>query len=218
MPPRRSGRLCRARPWWSFRWSGGDDRRLAGPDLAENRRLALNDNLAFWLNLASRGPILFDEFHHRPKAETGRGLAAAVGPSLFQLLLCGLALAWSAGRRLGEPRPKAPERRRSQGEYVTQVAHRYARAGVDGELCGELLRSLRLTLRERLGISPPLDDPEVARRLEARAGASRARYLELAARAREAERAGATPSQFADLARDFARFEQRLLAARGGDD
>ncbi|MGI5864613.1 MAG: DUF4350 domain-containing protein [Myxococcales bacterium] len=183
---------------------------LAGSDLAENRRLALGDNLRLWLNLAARGRLYFDEFHHTEEAPAGRGFLAAFGPAMLQLLLCAGVLALAVGRRLGAPRPLRAARRRSQAEYLEQVAHLYGRASVDGELCGELYRSLRLALFEKLAISASLDDLEVARRLRARAGIPEQRYLQLVRRARTAEQAGATPDELAELSRDFALFEREL--------
>ena len=50
---------------------------LAGSDLAENRRLALGDNLAFWLALASRGRVYFDEYHHQIPADQSREVATS---------------------------------------------------------------------------------------------------------------------------------------------
>ena len=186
---------------------------LAGSDLAENRRLALGDNLRFWLNLAARGRLYFDEHHHTEEERAGRGFFAALGPTMLQLLLCAGLLALTVGRRLGVPRPLRASRRRSQAEYLEQLAHLYGRAGIDGELCGELYRSLRLALFERLGISASLDDLEVARRLRARAGVPEGRYLQLVRRARAAEQAGATPNELALLSRDFALFERELGCA-----
>lgn len=194
----------------SFERGDGELILLAGAELAENRRLSLGDNLRFWLNLAARGRVYFDEFHHTAESAPTRGLLAAIGPLLLQLLLIGAALAFAVGTRFGLPRPLAPPRRRSQGEYVDQLSQLYARARIDGELSGELYRSLRLVLFERLAISAALDDEEVARRLKARTGIDPRTYLALAQRARVLEHGGATPEEFLHLTREFAAFERRL--------
>lgn len=184
---------------------------LAGSDLAENRRLALGDNLAFWANLAARGRIYFDEYHHERPAAPEKGLGAAIGPTVLQLLLAAAVMVFAVGRRFGEPRPPRASRRRSQGEYVRQLARLYAAARVEPELCAELYRSLRRRLFERLGISASLEDPDVARRLEQRTGVPGERYLGLVRRARKLS-AGATPQQFAALSREFALLERDLGA------
>ena len=182
---------------------------LAGSDLAENRRLALGDNLSFWANLAARGKVYFDEYHHQELAQDSRGLFAAIGPTLLQLLLAAAVLAVAMGRRLGRARPLAPAKRRSQGEYVSQLAGLYQAARLEPELCGELHRSLRRSLFERFGITAGLDDLEAARRLEQRTGIASERYLALVRRARELAQQ-ASPAQFAQLAREFALFEREF--------
>jgi hypothetical protein len=184
---------------------------LAGGDLAENRRLALGDNLQLWVNLVDHKKVYFDEYHHTAE-EPARGLGAALGPLLVQLALCGGALALALGRRFGVARPLAIARRRSQGEYVAQLARLYARSGADAELCAELYRSLRGRLFDRMAISTALDDVEVARRLELRTGVEAERYLALSRRSAEAARSGDRRA-FLELSRDFARLENDLGCA-----
>jgi len=184
---------------------------LAGGDLAENRRLALGDNLQLWVNLVDHKKVYFDEYHHTAE-EPARGLGAALGPLLVQLALCGGALALALGRRFGVARPLAIARRRSQGEYVAQLARLYARSGADAELCAELYRSLRGRLFDRMAISTALDDVEVARRLELRTGVEAERYLALSRRSAEAARSGDRRA-FLELSRDFARLEHDLGCA-----
>ncbi|MGC4113109.1 MAG: DUF4350 domain-containing protein [Myxococcales bacterium] len=191
-------------------WGKGEFVLLAGSDLAENRRLALGDNLQFWANLASRGRVYFDEYHHKPPEQTGRSLVAAVGPTILQLLLAAAVLALALGRRLGEPRPLTASRRRSQGEYVTQLAQLYGASRVEPELCAELHQSLRRTLFDRMGISARLDEQEVARRLEQRTQVRAERYLALARRALEAAAGNTTPEQYAKLSREYALFQREI--------
>ncbi|HEY3447130.1 MAG TPA: DUF4350 domain-containing protein [Myxococcales bacterium] len=191
-------------------WGKGEFVLLAGSDLAENRRLALGDNLQFWANLASRGRVYFDEYHHQPPEETGRGLLFAIGPTILQLLLGAAVLALALGRRLGQARPLSAGRRRSQGEYVSQLAQLYQASRVEPELCAELHHALRRTLFDRMGISAKLDEQEVARRLEQRTQVKGERYLALARRAREAAAGSATPEQYAKLSRDYALFQREI--------
>jgi len=190
-------------------WGKGEFVLLAGSDLAENRRLALGDNLQFWANLAARGRVYFDEYHHQVPEQSGHGVLAAIGPTLLQLLLAGAVLALALGRRLGEARPLRPARHRSQGEYVSQLAQLYAASRVEGELCAELHRALRRTLFDRLGISAQLDEVEVARRLEQRTQVPGERYLKLIEQAQEAS-ARASPEQYARLSREFALFQKEI--------
>ena len=192
-----------------IRWGKGEFVLLAGSDLAENRRLALGDNLLFWTNLAARGRVYFDEHHHRIAQQSTKGALFAIGPTILQLLLGAALLALALGRRLGEPRPLAVARRRSQGEYVSQLARLYASSKVEADLCVELHRALRRTLFDRLGISSRLDDLEVARRLEQRTQVSGERYLGLVKRS-QAAGAGATPDQYAKLSRDYAVFQHEI--------
>ncbi len=182
---------------------------LAGSDLAENRRIALGDNLRFWANLAARGQVYFDEYHHVAPAGSGRGLVAALGPTVLQLLLVALVLGAALVRRLGEPRPLREAAHRSQGEYVRQLAGLYEAGRLEAALCHELYASLRRTLSERLGLGTTLDDRAIAQRLRQRSGIDPDRYLALVRRSQELAR-GATPEQFARLSKEFAELERQL--------
>ncbi len=194
----------------SYSYGQGEVIALAGTDLAENRRIGLADNLLVWANLAARGPLYFDEYHQRAGGSEIANLAGALGPAVAQAGLAALILAFAIGRRLGEVRSCRPAHQRSQSEYLAQMALLYSKAGVEGALCGELYRGLRRDLHERLGIGAGLDDLEVARRLEARTGASQLHFLELAGQARQAEREGASPEALRGLAEQFALFEQAV--------
>jgi len=191
-------------------WGKGEVVILAGSELAENRRIGLGDNLALWLNLARRGRLYFDEYPQQEDAPRAT-VFAAIGPLVLQLFAVAALWALARGRRLGLPRPLAPSRRRSQGEYVEQLRRLYARAGIEGELCAELYGSLRLSLFEKLGISTTLDDLEAAQRLGARSLVQPERYLSLVTRTRQAQAAGVTPEEYARLSREFALLEADLV-------
>lgn len=157
--------------WWAPEgagelWLG------AGADLAENARLELADNAAFWSRLAARGPVVFDEYHHHrgsTRTPTNLPLTAA------QLVLCGLLFVWVRGTRLGPPRDEPPALHRSSLEYVDAMAGLIANAQPDAELAITLRTRIRALLHERLGI--PLHWPwaqaaaEAARRAELDAAA-----------------------------------------------
>ncbi|MCY1079157.1 DUF4350 domain-containing protein [Archangium lansingense] len=196
---------------WRMPEGRGEVYVLAGTDLAENRRLELLDNLRFWDALAARGPLAFDEYHHgtAPKQEppSARGLWVFVA----QGLLVGLFYAVSRGTRFGPPRPLVVEKHRSALEYVRSLGWLARRSKVERELVPELARQLRRHMHERLGIPLTLPEDEAARMLEQTCGLPAADYL--AARedlVRTMEQRDIRPSDYARLARQYARFENLL--------
>jgi hypothetical protein len=127
----------------------------AGTELAENARLELDDNLAFWAALAARGPLAFDESHHA--ALPAPALSANLKACLAQLLFCALAFVLAFGARLGPPRPTPQVRHRSTLEYVASMAA-LAREGCSvGELAAEQVERLKHF---------ELVDPEAERRAQ----------------------------------------------------
>jgi Domain of unknown function (DUF4350) len=196
---------------WRMPEGRGEVYVLAGADLAENRRLELLDNLRFWDALAARGPLAFDEYHHgaAPKQEppSARGLWVFVA----QGLLVGLLYAVSRGTRFGPPRPLVVEKHRSALEYVRSLGWLARRSKVERELVPELARQLRRHMHERLGIPLTLPEDEAARMLEQTCGVPAADYL--AARedlVRTLEQRDIRPSDYARLARQYARLENLL--------
>ncbi|MFE8599593.1 DUF4350 domain-containing protein [Archangium violaceum] len=184
---------------------------LAGTDLAENRRLELLDNLRFWDALAARGPLAFDEYHHgvppKPEPPSARGLWVFVA----QGLLVGLIYAVSRGTRFGPPRPLVVEKHRSALEYVRSLGWLARRSKVERELVPELARQLRRHMHERLGIPLTLPEDEAARMLERSCGLPAADYL--ATRedlVRTMEQRDIRPSDYARLARQYARIENLI--------
>jgi hypothetical protein len=113
----------------------------AGADLAESARLELDDNLAFWSALASRGPIAFDEFHQAPRPTPA--LSANLWGSLGQLLFCALAFVLVFGARLGPPRATPQERHRSSLEYVASMAALAREGCAESDLAAEQVERLR---------------------------------------------------------------------------
>lgn len=196
---------------WRMPEGRGEVYVLAGADLAENRRLELLDNLRFWDALAARGPLAFDEYHHgaAPKQEppSARGLWVFVA----QGLLVGLFYAVSRGTRFGPPRPLVVEKHRSALEYVRSLGWLARRSKVERELVPELARQLRRHMHERLGIPLTLPEDEAARMLEQTCGVPAADYL--ATRedlVRTLEQRDIRPSDYARLARRYARLENLL--------
>jgi hypothetical protein len=134
--------------WW-LPLGAGEAWLFAGADLAENARLELADNAAFWSRLGARGPVVFDEFHHhRGSTSTPLNVLATVA----QLAFCAALFVWARAPRLGPPRDPPPRLHRSALEYVGAMAALLRSAQVEGELVEVLRAQLRGALHERLGI------------------------------------------------------------------
>jgi hypothetical protein len=179
----------------------------AGPDLAQNRRLELDDNLAFWTHLAARGPVYFDEGHHHEEEApaAGRGLAV-LG---FQWVAVVLMFAWVRGTRFGPPRWEPPSRDRSTLEYLRSFAWLTRRAHVERELVAELLQQLRVTLQEQAGIALELPAAEVDRELVSRCRVPAGWFDALVADYQKTlGKADVTPRDYARLSRRCAQIER----------
>jgi hypothetical protein len=194
---------------WRVPEGSGEVYVLAGPDVAENRRLELLDNLRFWDALSARGPLAFDEYHHtlgpRREPPSARGLWVFAA----QALVVGLLYVVARGTRFGPPRPLLEEKHRSALEYVRSLGWLARRSKVERELVPELARQLRRRMHERLGISLALPEDEAARALEQTCGLPASEYL--AAReelVRTMDQREIRPSDYARLARQYARFEE----------
>lgn len=191
---------------WRLGLGKGEVYVAAGPDLAENRRLELLDNLRFWEALAARGPLLFDEFHHAaaPPPPLSRGIWVFA----LQCLAVGLLYVVARGTRFGAPRPHLPERHRSALEYVQSMGWLARRAQVERELLPEMAHHLRQLMQDRLGIPLALSEEEAARMMEQRCGLPSAHYLEARADlARTLDQRTLSPRDYARLATRYARLE-----------
>ncbi|NBD13561.1 DUF4350 domain-containing protein [Corallococcus silvisoli] len=200
---------------WHWSLGQGEVYVVAGPDLAENRRLELLDNLRFWDALAARGPLRFDEFHHA--AVTRPPLSQGLWVFIAQGLAVGLVYVVSRGTRFGAPRPLRVERHRSSREYVRSLGWLMRRAKVEAELLPELDTALRRLMQERLGIAPSLPDAEAARLLEETCGVPARDYLDAKEDLlRTRGHAPVRPADYARLARRYALLERRVTG-RAGD-
>jgi hypothetical protein len=133
----------------------------AGPELAENARLELLDNAAFWAGLGARGPLWIDEgHHHRPEGGPPplHLLATALQGALVALLFVA-----TFGARLGPPREEPEPVHRTTSEYVTAMAALTQRARVERELVEALRAKLRRRLHDELGLPLSLSWDELAR-------------------------------------------------------
>lgn len=155
--------------WW-FREGRGEVYVASGADLAQNGRLDLADNAQLWLNLAARGPMWIDEFHHVARA--GPAPTLNLWASLLQFGFVALVFVFATGTRLGPPRDEPRRIHRSGLEYVDAMARLTQRAGVESELVEALRRDVRLFLHERLGLSMQTTDDERVRAMTTALGLS----------------------------------------------
>ncbi|RKH90367.1 DUF4350 domain-containing protein [Corallococcus sp. AB045] len=199
---------------WRWGLGQGEVYVAAGPDLAENRRLELLDNLRLWDVLAARGPLRFDEFHHA--VITRPPLSQGLWVFIAQSLAVGLVYVVSRGTRFGAPRPVRVERHRSSREYVRSLGWLMRRAKVEAELLPELDTGLRRLMHERLGIAPSLPDAEAARLLEETCGVPARDYLDTKEDLlRTRERTPIRPADYTRLARRYALLERRVTGREG---
>lgn len=186
--------------WW-MPLGAGDVWVAAGAELAENARLELLDNAAFWAALGARGPVWFDEFHHQRPAAAPPALHLVA--TFLQSALVALLFVAARGSRLGPPRDEPRAVHRAASEYVQAMAALTARARVEPELVEALRARLRRTLHDALGIATALSWDEAAR-----LAAQRARLDP------ELVRGAATTGDFLEASRLIAQVE-RALAGRG---
>jgi hypothetical protein len=185
---------------------------IAGPELLENRRLELLDNLRFWDQLSAAGPMLFDEYHHQ--AVPPPPMSSGVLVFGLQLLACAALFAFARGSRFGPARPEPLERHRSSLEYLQSLAWLTRRARVEKELVAELGARLRVLLHERLGLSPSMPDAEVALALERGRLLPADRYLAAVAQLKHAlEAPKLSTREYLRVSQELARIE-RLLSGR----
>jgi len=188
---------------------------FAGGDLAENRRIELLDNIRLWELLASRGPMLFDESHHRRREALPRLVSGGLIAFCVQFLACAAFFAYAQGSRLGPPRPVQVERHRAAIEYLSSLAWLTRSAKVEKELLAELGGRFRIALQERFGISPSLPEEEAAQALQEICRIPRQQFLQLYGQLRAAMSSRAvSPGEYARLAKQFAQLEGQI-AGRG---
>ncbi len=200
--------------WWR-EMGAGEIFVFAGPDFAENNRIEEGDNLEVWQAVAARGPMLFDESHHRISSGATGAAARALWIVAGQFLACALLFSYARGTRLGPPRPEIIERHRSSREYLESIGWLTRRSRVETELLRDAMGRLRIAMQDRLGIPVSLPEGEVARALEERCQIRAARLLDLCERVRNLLASGTvSAAQFAQVARECAQLE-RIIAGGG---
>jgi len=182
---------------------------VASADIAENRRLELADNAAFWARLAALGPLALDEYHHDLPAPAPVSLA----PWVFgaQAVLCALLLALTRGTPLGPPRPGEPSRLPSAMTYARSFGRLLRSAQVESGLVSALDARLRRTLAERAGVPVAVEEDQVGPSLRGRQPAL-ARAWDAWRAARSAAPRRMTPEHFHELSCRAATVE---MCARG---
>ncbi len=200
--------------WWR-EMGAGEVWIFAGPDFAQNDRIEEADNIELWEALAARGPILFDESHHRLTSGRTGDAARALWIVAAQFVACALFFAYARGSRLGPPRPEIVERHRSSREYLESFAWLTRRARVEKQLLREAIGRLRIAMQERLSIPVSFTQEDAARALEERSPIPAARLLEVEQRVRHAlASSSVSPAQFAQIVRECAQLE-RIIAGHG---
>ncbi len=197
--------------WWQSA-NDGEIWIFAGADFSQNSRIEEADNIEVWEAIAARGPILFDESHHRLAPEAPDAAKRALWIIAAQFVAWASFFAYSRGSRLGPPRPEIIERHRSSREYLESIAWLTRRSRVEKELLREAMTRLRVAMQDRLGIAVSLPEDEAAHALQGASGIRAERMLEICQRVRRALEAKTLPSfQFAQLARELAQLE-RVIA------
>lgn len=185
--------------WW-LKEGRGEVWVAAGPDLAQNARLELGDNAAFWSRLSAKGPMRVDEYHHHVGASrVPWSLTAAV----LQLIFVALIYVWVSAPRFGPPRDPPQTRVPSSLEAVRAMSTLYAQAKVDDELTASARDQFRRKIAESFGIPRSWSWAEVAQELARRTGRPlqsltslerESRFLELSRALAELEAALTDPS------------------------
>jgi hypothetical protein len=196
--------------WW-VKVGGGEVWVLAGADLAQSARLEALDNSLFWAHLASRGPVLFDEFHHARTAAPPTPVN--VNATLAQLAVLGLAFVLVFGRRLGPAREDAPRTHRSGLEYVQALARVTAEARVEPELVEVVRAHARALAHQQLGVATTLPWDEASRLIAARLSQAPQRADGVRFDASAAFAALGQPLRFHEASVLAARFEQAVRGA-----
>ncbi len=178
----------------------------AGPDLLQNRRLDLHDNLQLWVNLRSL-KLGFDEFHHR--AAAAPRWSPNLLATLFQFIFVALLFVAARAPRLGPPRPTLARVHRSSLEYVRSMGALMRRAGVENELKLKLRDRLRRLMQERLGIALTIGADEASRMLAQQTHIAPDAFLKLD------QRLAGDAGDFVVAAGEAARLEDLIVGRNG---
>ena len=152
---------------------------LSDPYIVANNGLNRADNLLLATNIvvAGGGLIAFDEFHqgrgstHNALIQyfSGTPVLAICG----QLLLIGLAVIWSRGRRFARPLPLPHVDRRSSLEFVASMAELQQRARAHDLALENIYGRVRRALVRHAGLNNNSSRSDIAYRVASRSGLNR---------------------------------------------
>ncbi len=153
---------------------------LSDPYIVANNGISRADNLQLAINVVAGygGLIAFDEFHQGHAAThnaliqyfSGTPVVALCG----QLALIGLAIVWTRGRRFARPLPLPQVDRRSSLEFVASMAELQQRAKAHDLALENIYGRVRRALVRHAGLNNSSPRAEIAARVAARSGVSRA--------------------------------------------
>ena len=158
--------------------------------------------------VSNGGLIAFDEFHQGRSTTHNALIQYFSGTPVLaicgQLLLIGLAIIWSRGRRFARPLPLPQVDRRSSLEFVASMAELQQRAKAHDLALENIYGRVRRSLVRHAGLNNNSPRAEIAARVAARSGLNRAE-LESLMRSCE-DRINGAPTN----ARESLKFVRRL--------
>lgn len=152
---------------------------LSDPFVVANNGIGRADNLQLAVNVVSGngGLVAFDEFHQGRSATHNALIQYFAGTPVLaicgQLILIGLLVIWSRGRRFARPLPLAQVDRRSSLEFVASMAELQQRARAHDLALENIYGRLRRVLVRHAGLNQSSTRAEVATRVAARSGLNR---------------------------------------------
>ena len=183
---------------------------LSDPYIVANNGVGRADNLLLATNVivSNGGLIAFDEFHQGRSTTHNALIQYFSGTPVLaicgQLLLIGLAIIWSRGRRFARPLPLPQVDRRSSLEFVASMAELQQRAKAHDLALENIYGRVRRSLVRHAGLNNNSPRAEIAARVAARSGLNRAE-LESLMRSCE-DRINGAPTN----ARESLKFVRRL--------
>jgi hypothetical protein len=153
---------------------------LSDPFIVANNGVSRADNLQLAINVVAGygGLVAFDEFHQGHAATHNALIQYFAGTPVIalcgQLALIGLAIVWSRGRRFARPLPLPQIDRRSSLEFVASMAELQQRAKAHDLALENIYSRVRRSLVRHAGLNNSSPRAEIAARVAARSGLSRA--------------------------------------------
>lgn len=152
---------------------------LTDPYIVANGGIKLEDNLRLTLNILAvdKGLIAFDEYHQGHGANHDNLITYFAGTPVLaifgQLVLLGLVILWTRGRRFARPLPLAQIDRRSSLEFVASMAELQQRAGALDLALENIYSRTRRVLTRYAGVDYHSSRSEIAERVASRSSLNR---------------------------------------------